>query len=86
MQYNIHMTLNKAFAMRTSELLLVNKMSKYRLQKLTGLSHTAMTRVFNEHNQDCKLSTIAKVVAVFNLTLAQFFDSKFFDLDKISYE
>ena len=36
------MNLNKAFAMRVSELLLKNNISKYRLEKETGLTHSAI--------------------------------------------
>jgi len=80
------MTLSKGFAMRLTELLIKNSMSKYRLEKLSGISHTALAHIFNENTADIRLSTIAKVANVFGLTLSQFFDSTIFDLGKINFE
>ena len=79
------MTLNKAFAMRLSELLTKNNMSKYRLEKESGLSHSALRHIFNENNKDVNLSSVAKVASVFNLTLSEFFADGF-DLNNIDFE
>jgi len=80
------MTLNKAFALRLTELLIEKNMSKYRLEKLSGLSHTTLRRIFNENNSEVRLSTIAKVASIFGLSLSEFFSSNIFDLAKIEYE
>ena len=79
------MTLNKAFAKRLSELLIKNNMSKYRLEKESGLSHSTLRHIFNENNKDVNLSSVAKVAAVFKMTLAEFFADGF-DLSCIDYE
>ena len=52
------MNLNKAFAMRVSNLLIERKMSKYQLEKRSGLTHSALRYIFNEVNSDVKFSTI----------------------------
>jgi len=80
------MTLNKAFALRITEILIKRNMSKYRLEKLSGLSHSALRHIFNENNNDVKLSTVAKVANAFGLTLHEFFDSDVFGLNKIDFE
>ena len=80
------MTLNKAFALRIANLLAKNKMSKYRLEKESGLSHSALRHIFNENNKDVMLSSIAKVANVFKMTLSEFFDDKSFDLNTIIFE
>jgi len=80
------MTLNKAFALRIAELLEKHKMSKYRLEKESGLSHSALRHIFNENNKDVKLSSVAKVANVFNITLHEFFASELFSLDKIDFD
>ena len=79
------MTLNKAFALRLAELLAKNNMSKYRLEKESGLSHSALRHIFNENNRDVNLSSVAKVCGVFGMTLAEFFASGF-SLTSIEYE
>lgn len=78
--------LNKAFAMRVSELLLKNNISKYRLEKETGLTHSAIRYIFNEVNKDVRFSTIVKIASFFGMTLADFFDDKVFDLENLIYD
>lgn len=80
------MNLNKAFAMRVSNLLIERKMSKYQLEKRSGLTHSALRYIFNEVNSDVKFSTIVKVVAVLDMTLEEFFDDKIFEISKLDYE
>ena len=80
------MNLNKAFAMRVSELLLKNNISKYRLEKETGLTHSAIRYIFNEVNKDVRFSTIVKIASYFDMTLAEFFDDKVFDLENLIFD
>lgn len=80
------MNLNKAFALRLSNLLLENKMSKYKLEKETGLTHSALRYIFNEVNTDVKFSTIVKVCIAFNISLKEFFDDKLFDINKLEID
>ena len=80
------MALNKAFAMRISNLLIKNNMSKYRLEKESGLTHSALRYIFNEINNDVKFSTICKVVGAFNMTLEEFFDDDLFKLKNLDFD
>ena len=80
------MTLNKAFAMRVSNLLVKNNMSKYRLEKESGLTHSALRYIFNETNKDVKFSTICKVASAFHMTLGEFFDDDIFTLTNLDFE
>ena len=80
------MNLNRAFAMRISNLLIKNNMSKYKLEKETGLTHSALRYIFNEVNKDVKFSTIAKVTSFFGMTLSEFFDDKIFNLNNLDFE
>lgn len=80
------MTLNKAFALRISNLLIKNNMSKYRLEKESGLTHSALRYIFNEINNDVKFSTICKVASAFNMTLEEFFDDDLFKLKNLDFD
>lgn len=80
------MNLNRVFAMRLSALLNERKMSKYRLEQETGLSHSALRYIFNEINADVKFSTIVKVCQALNLPLTDFFDDKSFNLENLNAE
>ena len=82
----MNMALNKAFAMRISNLLIKNNMSKYRLEKESGLTHSALRYIFNEINNDVKFSTICKVVGAFNMTLEEFFDDDLFKLKNLDFD
>ena len=80
------MNLNKVFAMRLSKILNQKKMSKYRLEKETGISHSALRYIFNEVNTDVKLSTIVKVCTALNIELTDFFNDNSFKLENLIAE
>ena len=80
------MNLNRAFALRVSNLLTEKKMSKYKLEKETGLTHSTLRYIFNEVNTDVKFSTIVKVCNALNITLVEFFDDEVFRLSNLEFE
>lgn len=80
------MNLNRAFALRLSSLLVEKKMSKYKLEKETGLTHSALRYIFNEVNVDVRFSTIVKVCNALNITIAEFFDNELFDIKNLDVD
>ena len=80
------MNLNRAFALRLSNLLIEKNMSKYRLEKETGLTHSALRYIFNEVNVDVKFSTIVKVCNALNISIVDFFKDDLFNLDNLEIE
>ncbi|MBQ2864484.1 MAG: helix-turn-helix transcriptional regulator [Clostridia bacterium] len=80
------MNLNRAFALRLADLLSEKKMSKYKLEKETGLTHSALRYIFNEVNVDVKFSTIVKVCSALNISLTEFFNSPLFNLNNLELE
>lgn len=80
------MTLNKAFAMRVSSLLIKNNVSKYKLEKETGLTHSALRYIFNEVNKDLKFSTIVKVAEFFGMSLSEFFVDEIFNIENLDVD
>ena len=80
------MNLNRAFAIRLTKLLNDKKISKYKLEKGTGLSHSALRYIFNEVNNDVKFSTIVKVCMVLGISLMEFFDDDIFNIDNLDAE
>lgn len=79
------MTLNKAFALRITNLLNERKISKYKLEKETGLTHSAIRYIFNEVNKDVKFSTIVKVADFFDMSLNEFFNDPLFDIENLEF-
>ena len=77
------MNLNKACTMRLSKLLNEKGMTKYRLEKETGITHSALRYIFNEVNSDVYFSTIVKVCIALNISLKEFFDDDIFKLENL---
>lgn len=77
------MKLNKAFAIKLSKLLNERKISKYRLEKLTGLTHSTIRNIFNELNSDVRFSTIVKIAQALEIELSKLFDDKIFELSNL---
>lgn len=77
------MNLNRAFALKVIKLLSEKNMSKYKLEKETGLTHSALRYIFNEINVDVRFSTIVKVCNALNISLTDFFNDELFNLDNL---
>lgn len=80
------MNLNRAFALRLTNLLVEKNISKYRLEKETGISHSELRYNFNEVNSDVRFSTIVKVCMVLNISLKDFFDDEIFEFTNLNFE
>ena len=80
------LNLNRAFALRLSALLNEKQMSKYRLEKESGLTHSALRYIFNEVNSDVKFSTIVKVCNALNISISEFFNDKLFDIKNLEFD
>ena len=77
------MTVNKAVALRTCELLSERKMTQYRLEQNSGLSHSRLGCILKEKNKTVTLSTVMLIAQGFNISLIEFLNSPFFDMDKL---
>ena len=82
----VAMNLNRAFAIRLSQILLEKGVSKYKLEKESGITHSALRYIFNEVNSDVKFSTIVKVCNALSVPLSEFFDDEIFKFEKLDFE
>ncbi|MCL2755493.1 MAG: helix-turn-helix domain-containing protein [Firmicutes bacterium] len=80
------MTLNAAVARRVAGLLEKHGITQYRLVVDSGLTHSAMRYIMSDAKKDVRLSTIAKICTVFNMTLDEFFNDKVFNLENIDFD
>ncbi len=80
------MNVNKAVAMRISQLLNEKHMTQYRLAENSGISHSRLGCIMKEKNKTVTLSTIMLIAQGFDMTLIEFLDSPFFDIDKLEIE
>lgn len=75
---NIPMTVNKAVALRITELLFQRGMTQYRLEQNSGLSHSRIGCIMREKNKTVTLSTVMLLSQGFGITLLEFLDSPYF--------
>jgi len=76
-------TLTQAVALRTEELLKKNKLSKYKLGKVTCLDKTTLQSIFKHKTKDIRLSTVLLIANFFNMNLSEFLNIKEFDFENI---
>ena len=80
------MNVNKAVAMRVSELLISKNMTQYRLEQNSGLSHSRLGCIMREKNKTVTLSTVLLIAQGFGISVLEFLDSPFFDMTKLEVD
>ncbi len=73
------MKLQKAVALKITNLLIEHNLTRYKLCQKILLPEQTLKNIIDERNKDIKLSTIAKIAEGFGLTLEQFFADKIFE-------
>jgi len=73
------MKLQRAVALRISNLLIKSNMTRYSLCKKIVMPEQTLKNIIDERNQDIKLSTIAKIASGFNISIEEFFADSLFD-------
>ena len=69
---------NRAVALRISQLLKEKNMTQYRLAMNSGLTHSTLKNIIHETVKDNLLSTIILIASGFNMTVSEFLDSPLF--------
>lgn len=72
------MKLQKAVALRISQLLIKNNLSRYALCKKICMTEQTLKHIIDERNKDIMLSTIALISEGFDMSLEEFFASELF--------
>lgn len=73
------MDLCRAVALRITNLLIKNNMTRYALCKKILIPEQTLKNIIDERNTDIKLKTIAKIADGFGLKLTEFFADPLFD-------
>jgi len=73
------MKLQRAVALRITNLLIKHNMTRYALCKKIVLPEQTLKNIIDERNQDIKLSTIAKIAEGFEMSIEEFFHDSIFD-------
>ena len=69
---------NRAVAIRISQLLKDKKMTQYRLAMNSGITHSTLKNIIHETVKDNLLSTVILLAGGFDMTVSQFLDSPLF--------
>ena len=72
------MSINKAIALRISELLHKNDITQYELSKRSTLEQSTISHILDESTKFIKIQTLFKIADAFGLTIIEFFDDKIF--------
>ena len=80
------MKLQRAVALRISNLLIKNNMSRYALCKRIVMPEQTLKNIIDERNKDIQLSTIAKIADGFGMSIEEFFHDNLFDKNMIDFD
>lgn len=75
---------NRAVALRITELLNKKKMTQYRLALNSGITHSTLKNIIHETVKDNLLSTVILISSGFGMTVSQFLDSPLFWEENLS--
>lgn len=71
-------SVNRAVALRISQLLKEKNMTQYRLAMNSGITHSTLKNIIHETVKDNLLSTVILIASGFNMTISEFLDSPLF--------
>ena len=80
------MKLQRAVALRVSNLLIKNNMSRYALCKKVVMPEQTLKNIIDERNKDIQLSTIAKIADGFDMSIEEFFRDSLFDKNELDID
>ena len=69
---------NRAVALRISQLLKEKNITQYRLALNSGITHSTLKNIIHETVKDNLLSTVILIASGFNMTVSEFLDSPLF--------
>ena len=71
-------SVNRAVALRISQLLKEKNMTQYRLAMNSGITHSTLKNIIHETVKDNLLSTVILIATGFKMTISEFLDSPLF--------
>ncbi len=69
---------NRAVALRITQLLKEKNMTQYRLAMNSGITHSTLKNIIHETVKDNLLSTVILIASGFDMTVSEFLDSPLF--------
>lgn len=80
------MNLQRAVALRISDLLIKNNMTRYALCKKITMPEQTLKNIIDERNKDIKLTTVTKIADGFDLSIEEFFKDNLFKKGTLDFD
>ena len=80
------MTVNDACAKKIIKLMQAKKITQYRLEKDSGVTHGAMTRILMGVNNTITLTTLFKICRALDISPIEFLDDELFDFNIVEID
>ena len=77
-------SVNRAVALRISQLLKEKNITQYRLAMNSGITHSTLKNIIHETVKDNLLSTVILIATGFKMTVSEFLDSPLFLIENLN--
>ena len=81
-----NLTVNQAVALRTRELMNKHNMSKYKLERISTMSHGRVSCILQNKNKTTSLSSVMLIANTFGMTVQEFLNSPLFNFDNLEVD
>ena len=79
------MKIQRAVAIRVSNLLSQHKITQYELAKRMATSQSTVKHIIDEEYKSIKFETLLKIADAFNMTIQEFLNDEIFKQEKLDY-
>ena len=80
------MRISEIVALRIRQILKQRKMTQYRLEQLSGISHNTMINLLNARYKAANMRTVFIIINSLGMTIKDFFDDPLFDFDDMNID
>ncbi len=80
------MKIQRAVALRVTNLLIKNNMSQYELSKRMLTDRSTIKHIIHEEYQSIKFETVIKIADAFNMTVQEFLDDELFKRENLDVD
>ena len=80
------MKISEVIALRIRQILKQRKMTQYRLEQLSGISHNTMINLLNARYKAANMRTVFIIINSLGITVKDFFDDPLFNFDDMNID
>lgn len=80
------MKISEVIALRIRQILKQRKMTQYKLEQISGISHNTMINLLNARYKAANMRTVFIIINSLGITIKDFFDDPLFDFDDMNID